>query len=183
MSRIGKAPIAIPDKVKVDLSPPMISVEGPKGSLNLSFSDLVKVDIEDAFIKVSAVAEHRKSRAMHGLTRTLINNMVVGVTEGFTKSLEIQGVGYRAESDKQNLTLNVGYSNPVVVSIPEGISVEVEKNTLFTSGELTSNKSERWRHASEGYENLNPTGEREFVTSANRFDARLVRPEASNTGR
>lgn len=131
MSRIGKAPIAIPDKVKVDLSPPMISVQGPKGSLNLSFSDLVKVDIEDAFIKVSAVAEHRKSRAMHGLTRTLINNMVVGVTEGFTKSLEIQGVGYRAESDKQNLTLNVGYSNPVVVSIPEGISVEVEKNTLI----------------------------------------------------
>jgi large subunit ribosomal protein L6 len=131
MSRIGKAPIAIPDKVKVDLSPPMISVEGPKGSLNLSFSDLVKVDIEDAFIKVSAVTEHRKSRAMHGLTRTLINNMVVGVTEGFTKSLEIQGVGYRAESDKQNLTLNVGYSNPVVVPIPEGISVEVEKNTLI----------------------------------------------------
>jgi large subunit ribosomal protein L6 len=131
MSRIGKAPIAIPDKVKVDLSPPMISVEGPKGSLNLSFSDLVKVDIEDAFIKVSAATEHRKSRAMHGLTRTLINNMVVGVTEGFTKSLEIQGVGYRAESDKQNLTLNVGYSNPVVVSIPEGISVDVEKNTLI----------------------------------------------------
>ncbi len=131
MSRIGKAPIAIPDKVKVDLTPPMISVEGPKGSLNLSFSDLVKVDIEDAFIKVSAVTEHRKSRAMHGLTRTLINNMVVGVTEGFTKSLEIQGVGYRAESDKQNLTLNVGYSNPVVVSIPEGISVDVEKNTLI----------------------------------------------------
>lgn len=131
MSRIGKAPIAIPDKVKVDLTPPMISVEGPKGSLNLSFSDLVKVDIEDAFIKVSAATEHRKSRAMHGLTRTLINNMVVGVTEGFTKSLEIQGVGYRAESDKQNLTLNVGYSNPVVVSIPEGISVDVEKNTLI----------------------------------------------------
>jgi large subunit ribosomal protein L6 len=131
MSRIGKAPIAIPDKVKVNLSPPKISVEGPKGSLNLSFSDLVKVDIEEAFIKVSAVAEHRKSRAMHGLTRTLINNMVVGVTEGFTKSLEIQGVGYRAESDKQNLTLNVGYSNPVVVPIPEGISVEVEKNTLI----------------------------------------------------
>lgn len=131
MSRIGKAPIAIPDKVKVTLSPPMISVEGPKGSLNMSFSDLVKVDVDEAVIKVTAVAEHRKSRAMHGLTRTLINNMVVGVTSGFRKSLEIQGVGYKAESDQQNLTLNVGYSNPVVMPIPEGISVDVEKNTTI----------------------------------------------------
>jgi len=131
MSRIGKAPIAIPDKVKVTLAPPTISVEGPKGSLNMSFSDLVTVDVEDDSIKVRAAAEHRKSRAMHGLVRTLINNMVVGVTNGFTKSLEIQGVGYRAESDKENLTLNVGYSNPVVMSIPEGITVEVEKNTII----------------------------------------------------
>jgi large subunit ribosomal protein L6 len=131
MSRIGKAPIAIPDKVKVTLSAPTISVEGPKGSLSMSFSDLVKVDLEDAIVRVSAASEHRKSRAMHGLTRTLINNMVVGVTDGFTKSLEIQGVGYRAESDQQNLTLNVGYSNPVVMPIPEGISIVVEKNTLI----------------------------------------------------
>jgi large subunit ribosomal protein L6 len=131
MSRIGKAPIAIPDKVKVTLSTPTISVEGPKGSLSMSFSDLVKVDLEDAIVRVSAASEHRKSRAMHGLTRTLINNMVVGVTDGFTKSLEIQGVGYRAESDQQNLTLNVGYSNPVVMPIPEGISIVVEKNTLI----------------------------------------------------
>lgn len=131
MSRIGKAPIAIPDKVKVTISPPMISVEGPKGSLNMSFSDLVSVSVDDAFIKVSTASEHRKSRAMHGLTRTLINNMVVGVTDGFTKSLEIQGVGYRAESDKENLTLNVGYSNPVVMPIPDGISIDVEKNTII----------------------------------------------------
>jgi large subunit ribosomal protein L6 len=131
MSRIGKAPIAIPDKVKVTVTPPTISVEGPKGSLNISFSDLVSVNVEDAFIKVAAASEHRKSRAMHGLTRTLINNMVVGVTNGFTKSLEIQGVGYRAESNQQNLTLNVGYSNPVVMPIPDGISVEVEKNTII----------------------------------------------------
>ncbi|MBI5252454.1 MAG: 50S ribosomal protein L6 [Desulfomonile tiedjei] len=131
MSRIGKAPIAIPDKVKVTLSPPVISVDGPKGSLNLSFSDLVKVDVEDTVIRVTAVGEHRKSRAMHGLTRTLINNMVVGVTDGFTKSLEIQGVGYRAESTKENLTLNVGYSNPVVMPIPDGITVDVEKNTTI----------------------------------------------------
>jgi large subunit ribosomal protein L6 len=131
MSRIGKAPIPIPEKVKVTLTPPSISVEGPKGALNMSFSDLVTVDLQESFIQVSAASDHRKSRAMHGLMRTLINNMVVGVTAGFTKSLEIQGVGYRAETDKQTLTLNVGYSNPVVVPIPEGLIIEVEKNTII----------------------------------------------------
>lgn len=131
MSRIGKAPIAIPEKVKVTLTPPSLTVEGPKGSLNMSVSDLVMVDMDESFIRVSAADEHRKSRAMHGLMRTLIQNMVTGVTNGFTKSLEIQGVGYRAEATSDTLTLNVGYSNPVAVSIPEGIAVEVEKNTVI----------------------------------------------------
>ena len=130
MSRIGKAPIAIPEKVKVTLALPLLTVEGPKGSLNMAVSDLVTVDMDDTFIRVSAADQHRKSRAMHGLMRTLIQNMVTGVTDGFTKSLEIQGVGYRAEATKDTLTLNVGYSNPVAVSIPDGISIEVEKNTL-----------------------------------------------------
>jgi large subunit ribosomal protein L6 len=91
----------------------------------------VVLDIGDTEIRVSAKNEQRKSRAMHGLTRSLINNMVTGVTQGFTKSLEIQGVGYRAEADKKNLTLNVGYSHPVVLPIPEGLTVEVEKNTII----------------------------------------------------
>jgi len=131
MSRIGKAPVAIPEKVKVSFSPPTLTVDGPKGSLSMPVSDLVNVDVDDSFIRVMAASEHRRSRAMHGLMRSLIQNMVTGVTQGFTKSLEIQGVGYRAESDKQTLTLNVGFSNPVVVQIPEGISVEVEKNTII----------------------------------------------------
>jgi large subunit ribosomal protein L6 len=130
MSRIGKAPIAIPEKVKVTHAAPTLKVEGPKGSLSMPVSNLVSVDLDESFIRVSAVSEHRKSRAMHGLMRTLIQNMVTGVTQGFTKSLEIQGVGYRAEAGNQTLTLNVGYSNPVVVQIPEGITVEVEKNTI-----------------------------------------------------
>jgi large subunit ribosomal protein L6 len=131
MSRIGKAPIAIPEKVKVTLTPPLLTVEGPKGLLEMSVSDLVKIDMDDSFIRVSAADQHRKSRAMHGLMRTLINNMVTGVTTGFTKSLEIQGVGYRAEASPETLTLSVGYSNPVVVKIPEGILIEVEKNTII----------------------------------------------------
>ncbi|HMK33562.1 MAG TPA: 50S ribosomal protein L6 [Desulfomonilaceae bacterium] len=131
MSRIGKAPIAIPEKVKITLAAPLLTVEGPKGSLNMSVSDLVQVDMDDSFIRVSVVDQHRKCRSMHGLMRTLIQNMVTGVTSGFTKSLEIQGVGYRAEATQDALTLNVGYSNPVVVAIPEGITVEVEKNTTI----------------------------------------------------
>jgi large subunit ribosomal protein L6 len=131
MSRIGKAPVNIPDQVKVTFAPPTLAVLGPKGSLNLAISDLVSVAVDGSEIRVSAASEHRKSRAMHGLMRTLIQNMVTGVTAGFTKSLEIQGVGYRAEADKQSLTLNVGYSNPVVMRIPDGITVEVEKNTLI----------------------------------------------------
>jgi large subunit ribosomal protein L6 len=131
MSRIGKAPIAIPEKVKITLTPPTLKVEGPKGALSMSFSDLVSVDMDGSHIRVSAVEDHRKCRAMHGLTRTLIQNMVTGVTVGFTKSLEIQGVGYRAEAGKESVTLSVGYSNPVVVPVPDGLSVEVEKNTII----------------------------------------------------
>lgn len=130
MSRIGKAPIAIPEKVTIDLDGLSIAVNGPKGTLGITVSDLVQVNVDGTHIRVSAVSDHRKSRAMHGLTRTLIQNMVTGVTTGFTKSLEIVGVGYRAEANPLALTLNVGYSNPVVMQIPEGLTVEVEKNTL-----------------------------------------------------
>lgn len=130
MSRIGKAPIQVPEKVKVNFSPPALSVEGPKGSLTMSVSDLVKVELDGSQIRVSTTEIRGKGRAMHGLMRSLIQNMVTGVADGFTKTLEIQGVGYRAEADKNNLTLNVGYSHPVVMQIPEGLSVEVERNTI-----------------------------------------------------
>jgi large subunit ribosomal protein L6 len=130
MSRIGKAPVSIPEKVKVSFTPPTLSVTGPKGSLSMPVSNLVSIDMDETHVRVSAVQDHRKCRAMHGLTRTLIQNMVTGVTDGFTKSLEIVGVGYRAETDKQSLTLSVGFSNPVVMPIPEGLTVDVEKNTV-----------------------------------------------------
>jgi large subunit ribosomal protein L6 len=131
MSRIGKALIPLPDKVKLSYTHPELTVEGPKGSLNMKVSDLVGVEENDGVVRVVVKADHRKARAMHGLMRSLINNMVTGVSAGFTKSLEIQGVGYRAEADDNNLTLHVGYSNPVVMPIPKGISVSIEKNTLI----------------------------------------------------
>jgi len=131
MSRIGKAPIAIPEGVKVAFEPPALSVQGPKGSLSLDITEWVTLELDSSQIRVLAISKHRKSRSLHGLTRTLIQNMVTGVTAGFTKSLEIVGVGYRAEADKEKLTLNVGYSMPVVMEVPEGLSVEVEKNTVI----------------------------------------------------
>ncbi len=131
MSRIGKAPIALPEQVKVNYQHPDLQVEGPKGSLNLKVNDHVKLEMEEAELKVLASDQQRKSRAMHGLMRSLIQNMVTGVTTGFTKTLEIQGVGYRAEAGSGTLTLNVGYSNPVVMSVPEGLTVEVERNVLI----------------------------------------------------
>ncbi|MFC1833173.1 50S ribosomal protein L6 [Thermodesulfobacteriota bacterium] len=131
MSRIGKAPVTIPDKVKVSFTAPTFSVEGPKGSLTMKVSDLVNIELDKSEIRVLTTSQHRKCRAMHGLTRSLIQNMVTGVTQGFTKSLEIQGVGYRAEADKKSITLMVGYSNPVVLPLLEGISVEVERNTTI----------------------------------------------------
>ncbi len=130
MSRIGKAPIIKPENVKVSFAPPTLTVDGPKGCLTLKLSELVSVEADESQIRVSATSAHRKSRSLHGLTRSLIQNMVTGVTQGFTKSLEIQGVGYRAEASQNTLTLNVGYSNPVVLSIPEGLTVDVEKNTV-----------------------------------------------------
>jgi large subunit ribosomal protein L6 len=130
MSRIGKAPIALPQQVKVTFTPPTLLVEGPKGSLSMPVSDLVNLDFDEAQLRVSVTESHRKYRSMHGLMRTLIQNMVTGVTDGFTKSLEIQGVGYRAEADREKLTLNVGYSHPVVIPVPDGLTIEVEKNTI-----------------------------------------------------
>jgi large subunit ribosomal protein L6 len=131
MSRIGKAPIALPAGVKVKYAHPAVAIEGPKGKLAFSISDMLKVESDDGQLRVVALEDHRKCKAMHGLTRSLLQNMVTGVATGFTKSLEIQGVGYKAEADKTNLTLNVGYSNPVVVPIPDGLTVEVEKNVTI----------------------------------------------------
>ena len=129
MSRIGKLPIAIPAGVKVIYSFPEIRVEGPKGKLSRNVTDAVSVEVADSQIVVSRADDSNKSRAAHGLTRTLINNMVTGVSKGFETALEINGVGYRAEVKGNVLNLALGYSHPVNFELPAGISVEVEKMT------------------------------------------------------
>jgi large subunit ribosomal protein L6 len=135
MSRIGKLPVAIPAGVKISLDGNMMTVTGPKGSLSQPLHERMTIAVETDQIKVSRPTESKQDSALHGLTRALINNMVMGVTAGFKKDLEINGVGYRAEISGKTLTLALGYSHPVVYELPEGISVEIEKQTkLSVSG-------------------------------------------------
>jgi large subunit ribosomal protein L6 len=129
MSRIGKAPITVPSGVEVTISGRNVSVKGPKGTLSRDIPGEIVVAKEDATIVVSRPNDERQNRAMHGLTRTLINNMIIGVTDGFAKELEIVGVGYRAEAQGQNLRLALGFSHPVNVPAPDGISFEVPQQT------------------------------------------------------
>lgn len=129
MSRTGKQPIAIPDKVKVNLAGEAIHVEGPLGKLSQPIHGEVQVKLENQEIQVTRKDDEARSRAMHGLTRSLINNMVLGVSKGFTKELDIQGVGYRAEVKGKVLNLSLGFSHPVEFPIPEGIDIKVDKQT------------------------------------------------------
>lgn len=129
MSRIGKRPIPIPDKVTVAISDLTVTVKGPKGELSRTLTPQVAVEQSDGQVMVNRANESRLARQQHGLSRTLVANMIEGVSKGFEKRLEIQGVGYRAAVQGKNLSLNVGYSNPVIIEPPEGIKVAVESNT------------------------------------------------------
>ena len=129
MSRIGRKPVPVPDAVTVTLAPGNVSVKGPKGELTTTYSQDMKVSQEDGTILVARPTDRGEHRALHGLTRSLIANMVEGVTDGFEKRLEIQGVGYRAALKGKNLELALGFSHPVSIEAPEGIEFEVPQPT------------------------------------------------------
>lgn len=131
MSRIGKAPIPIPSGVEVSQSGQTVTVKGPKGALAWEVHDTVRVSVADGEIVVTRPDDKPESRALHGLTRSCLANMVQGVTEGFRKSLELQGTGYRAQMQGQNLVLTVGYSHPVEMQPLDGVQIQVETNTLL----------------------------------------------------
>ncbi|UCC87623.1 MAG: 50S ribosomal protein L6 [Anaerolineales bacterium] len=128
MSRIGRLPIPVPKGVTVDIQKNTVRVKGPKGELQRTFDPDIQVKLEDNQVVVQRPTDNRRHRALHGLTRALLNNMVVGVSQGFVRRLQIEGVGYRAQLQDQDLVLNVGYSHPVVIEPPDGISFEVEKS-------------------------------------------------------
>ena len=135
MSRIGKAPITVPAGVNVSVDGRDVTVKGPKGELKMTVAPTMQVEVNEGVVTVSRPNDEKQNRSLHGLTRTLINNMVVGVNEGFSKTLEINGVGYRAAKEGKNLVLNVGYSHQVIMPEIEGIEVEVPNpNQIIVKG-------------------------------------------------
>jgi large subunit ribosomal protein L6 len=129
MSRIGKKPVAIPAGVTASMDAGTLSVKGPKGELTMPLSDLISYEMKDEGLSVTPANKSREARAFWGMQRTLVQNLVTGVTEGFTKVLEITGVGYRANSQGKNLKLQLGYSHDVDFAIPDGIDIKTPDNT------------------------------------------------------
>ena len=132
MSRIGKKPVQLPDKVQVTLNGDTIAVKGPKGNLERSIHPAVNIEINDNVLEVKTDVNDKKKVALQGLFRSLISNMVTGVTEGYQRQLVLSGIGYRAEVKGKSLVLNVGYSNPVEFALPNGVDAAVEANTKIT---------------------------------------------------
>lgn len=129
MSRIGKQPIPLPDGVTVDESDGEVRVKGPKGTLSARMPERISIEVSDGEVRLTRPDDRKVSRAYHGLARALTANMVTGVTQGFAKELEIQGVGYRAQAKGKSLILNLGFSHPSNMPVPEGLSVSVDGNT------------------------------------------------------
>ncbi|KPF56534.1 large subunit ribosomal protein L6 [Novosphingobium capsulatum] len=129
MSRIGKRPVAIPSGVTADIANGVLTVKGPKGTLTLSLVDEINYAVEDGAISVQPANDTKRARAFWGMQRTLVSNLVTGVTEGYTKVLLITGVGYRANSQGKNLKLQLGYSHDVDFAVPEGIEIKTPDNT------------------------------------------------------
>ncbi len=132
MSRIGKQPITIPAKVKVEVKGQKVHVEGPKGKLDWELPKRTSLKVEGSTVLVSRQSEDAQSRALHGLSRALVNNMVKGVSDGFTRKLEINGVGFKAAVAGKTISLSLGYSHPINYDIPDQIKVTVEENTKIT---------------------------------------------------
>jgi large subunit ribosomal protein L6 len=132
MSRIGKKPITVPSGVEVKIDGQDVAVKGPKGSLALTLAEPITIAQEDGQLTVSRPDDERRSRALHGLTRTLVQNLIVGVTEGYTTKMEIHGVGYRVALKGKDLEFALGYSHPVPIAAPDGITFAVETPTRFS---------------------------------------------------
>ncbi|NJN29079.1 MAG: 50S ribosomal protein L6 [Synechococcales cyanobacterium RM1_1_8] len=180
MSRIGKRPIPIPDKVQVTLAGNQVSVKGPKGELSRELPVGVSVEQVDNMVVVNRDNDSRTSRERHGLCRTLVANMVDGVSSGFSKKLEIIGVGYRAQLKGKTLVMNLGYSNPVEMEPPEGITFEMEgksNTTVIVSGiskELVGNTAARVRAA---------RPPEPYKGKGVRYDGEQVRRKAGKSGK
>ena len=134
MSKIGKQPVTVPQEVTVKVEDSNVNISGPKGNLTFHFRPEVNVVVEENTIKITRNAENKMAKSLHGLTRSIIANMVKGVTDGHQKVLEIVGTGYRATKQAEDLVLNVGYSHPVIIKSPSDIQIETRENKIIVSG-------------------------------------------------
>ncbi|WP_280251934.1 50S ribosomal protein L6 [Nocardia abscessus] len=179
MSRIGKKPIAIPAGVDVAIDGQDISVKGPKGALSLTIAEPITIAKgEDGQLEVVRPDDERRSRALHGLTRTLVSNMIVGVTQGYEKKMEIFGVGYRVALKGQNLEFALGYSHPVPIEAPEGITFAVESPTKFSVSGIDKQKVGQISAVIHGLRKPDP-----YKGKGIRYAGEVVRRKVGKTGK
>jgi large subunit ribosomal protein L6 len=177
MSRIGKQPVAIAKGVEVQIAAGRVRVKGPKGTLEEAVAPHCKVEVSGSEVRVNRDSDEKRAKAMHGLMRALIANMVTGVTTGFSKSLDVIGVGYRAEVQGKKLTLTIGYSHPVVVEVPQGLEVVAETQTrLVIKG---ANKQQVGQFAAEVREIRMPEP---YKGKGIRYVDEIVRRKVGKTG-
>jgi large subunit ribosomal protein L6 len=177
MSRVGKKPITIPPKVKVSYKDRLITVQGEKGTLSRSIHPAVELNMADGILQVSNLAEDKNSRALQGLTRSLLANMVKGVSEGFERVLEINGIGYRAEMSGNAIKFSLGYSHPINFDLPEGVSASIEKNTII---KLSGIDKEMLGHAASAIRSLRPL--EPYKGKGIKYAEESVRKKAGKTG-
>ena len=181
MSRIGRMPIAVPAGVTVEIAENNhVTVKGPKGTLERTLPSEMDIKLEGAEVIVTRPNDLKKMKSLHGLTRTLIHNMVVGVTDGYKKELEVNGVGYRASKAGKVLTLNLGYSHPVEMTDPEGIESTVDGNKIIVSKVSIKKKLANTQLKSEIREDLNLTKEKVSNMLMKLLDVKLVRLVRNN---
>ena len=178
MSRIGKMPIAIPAGVTIDIAENnTITVKGPKGTLTRVLSPDMEIKVEGAEVVVNRPNDLKRSKSLHGLTRTLINNMVIGVTQGYEKSLEINGVGYKAAKEGKKLVLSLGYSHPVNMMDPEGIESSVDNNKIIIKG---IDKEKVGQYAAEIRDKRRPEP---YKGKGIKYSDEVIRRKAGKTGK
>lgn len=178
MSRIGRMPIAIPAGVTVSVAEGnVVTVKGSKGTLERTFVPELTIEVKDNEVLVTRPNDQKREKSLHGLTRTLIHNMVVGVSEGFTKTLEVNGVGYRAAKQGKKLVLNLGYSHPVEMEDPEGIETQVDGNKIIVSG---ISKEKVGQYAAEIREKRKPEP---YKGKGIKYDYEVIRRKVGKTGK
>ena len=177
MSRVGKKPIAVPEKTKLTYEDRVLTVQGQKGMLSRPIHPAVVLQIEDGNIQVTPLKDDKNSRALQGLTRSLVNNMIIGVNTGFERVLEINGIGYRAEVKGNAILLNLGYSHPINFALPEGISATVDRNNVI---KLTGIDKEKLGQTAASIRQLRPP--EPYKGKGIKYAEEYVRRKAGKTG-